>query len=97
MARNPGIQDIWYAGIMESTRIGRKGQVSIPKAVMERLGLTHETLLLVETTEDGAIVLRPAGVYPVEMYDDARVAELMEEDAMTAEETGRVRRTLEGP
>ena len=79
---------------MESTRIGKKGQVSIPKAVMERLGLTHETVLLVETTADGAIVLRPAGVYPVEMYDDARVAELLGEDAMTPEETERVRRAL---
>jgi len=69
--------------------------VSIPKAVMERLGLTSETVLLVETTADGAIVLRPAGVYPVEIYDDARVAELLEEDAMTPEEAERVRKALE--
>ncbi len=80
---------------METTRIGKKGQVSIPKAVMERLGLTSETVLLVETTADGAIVLRPAGVYPVEIYDDARVAELLEEDAMTPEEAERVRKALE--
>ena len=48
---------------MEMTRLGKKGQVSIPKAVIDRLGLEPETVLLVETTSDGSIMLRPAGVF----------------------------------
>ncbi len=71
---------------MNMTRLGKKGQVSIPKAVLDRLGLEPETVLLVESSDDGAIVLRPAGVYPVETYSNARVSEFLEEDQMTREE-----------
>ena len=74
---------------MNMTRLGKKGQVSIPKAVLDRLGLEPETVLLVEPTADGAILLRPAAVYPVEVYSDARVREFLDEDRMTAPERTR--------
>jgi AbrB family looped-hinge helix DNA binding protein len=77
---------------MNMTRLGKKGQVSIPKAVLDRLGLGPETVLLVESTADGAILLRPAAVYPVEVYSDARVREFLEEDRITEHERTRVRR-----
>lgn len=32
-------------------------------------------MLLVETTDDGAVILRPTAVYPIEMYTDARIKE----------------------
>ncbi len=32
-------------------------------------------MLLVEATDDGSFLLRPAGVYPDELYSDARVGE----------------------
>jgi len=76
---------------MNMTRLGKKGQVSIPKAVLDRLGLGPETVLLVEPTADGAILLRPAAVYPVEVYSDARVREFLEEDRLTENERKRVR------
>ena len=76
------------------TRLGKKGQVSIPKAVLDRLGLGPETVLLVEPTEDGAILLRPAAVYPVEHYSDARVREFLEEDRLTDDERKRFRRRV---
>ena len=77
---------------MNMTRLGKKGQVSIPKSVLDHLGLEPETVLLVESTADGAILLRPAAVYPVEHYSDARVREFLDEDRMTAPERTRVRR-----
>ncbi|HOC44552.1 MAG TPA: AbrB/MazE/SpoVT family DNA-binding domain-containing protein [Thermoanaerobaculales bacterium] len=77
---------------MNMTRLGKKGQVSIPKAVLDRLGLEPETVLLVESTADGAIVLRPAAVYPVEVYSEARVREFLDEDRMTTAEAARVRK-----
>lgn len=80
---------------MEMTRLGKKGQVSIPKAVLDGLGLTPETVLLVETTQDGAIVLRPAGLYPVELYSEDRVRELLEDDALSEEERRRLAEALE--
>jgi AbrB family looped-hinge helix DNA binding protein len=88
--RISGIPEFWYDKKMNMTRLGKKGQVSIPKAVLDRLGLEPETVLLVESSEDGAIVLRPAGVYPVEVYSDARVSEFLEEDRITTEEKRRV-------
>jgi len=81
---------------MDMTRLGKKGQVSIPKAILDRLGIEPETVLLVDTTDDGAIRLRPAGVYPVDLYSDARVAEFLEEDRLTDDERRRLRETTEG-
>jgi len=77
---------------MNMTRLGKKGQVSIPKTVLDRLGLEPETVLLVESTADGAILLRPAAVYPVELYSDSRVREFLDEDRMTRAEAVRVRK-----
>lgn len=80
---------------MDMTRLGKKGQVSIPKAILDRLGLEPETVLLVEAMPDGAIRLRPAGVYPLELYSDARVAEFLAEDRLTDDERRRLGGELE--
>ena len=58
---------------MDIVKLGKKGQVSLPAGVLRKLGLQGSATLLVEATDDGAIVLRPAAVYPVEVYSDARV------------------------
>ncbi len=78
---------------MEMIKLDERGQVSIPKSILNRLGLEGEVPMLVETTADGAIVLRPAVVYPIELYSDERVAEFDEADRMdvaTAERLGQV-------
>lgn len=78
---------------MEMIKLDKRGQVSIPKSILNRLGLEGEVPMLVETTADGAIVLRPAVVYPIELYSDERVAEFDEADRMdvaTAERLSRV-------
>jgi AbrB family looped-hinge helix DNA binding protein len=80
---------------MNMTRVGKKGQVSIPKAILDRLGIEPETVLLVESTSDGSIVLRPAGVYPIEIYSDARVSEFLDEDRLTGEESKKLNDTGE--
>jgi AbrB family looped-hinge helix DNA binding protein len=79
---------------MEMVKLGKKGQVSIPKSVLKRVGITGEAPLLVETTEDGAIVLRQAAVYPVEIYSDARVKEFLEEDLLAPDEAKRIKAAL---
>lgn len=70
---------------MNVVKLGKKGQVSIPKAVLDALHLEGEHWLIVDVTEDGAIVLRPAGVAPIELYDDARIAAFLAEDELTPE------------
>ena len=72
---------------MDMVKLGKKGQVSIPRAVLKRVGIAGEVPLLVETTEDGAIILRQAAVYPVEMYSDARINEFLLEDRLSPEES----------
>jgi len=79
---------------MPMVKLGKKGQVSIPKAILDRLGLEGEVPLLVETTPDGGILLRPAGVYPIETYSDERIREFDEGDRMDARTSARVRRAL---
>ena len=79
---------------MDTVTLGSKGQVSIPKTALQRLGLAGGELLLVETTADGAIVLRPAAVYPIEIYSDDRVSEFLAEDEMPAKVAVKVRKSL---
>lgn len=79
---------------MGIVKLGKKGQVSLPAGVLRRLGLQGSAILLVEATEDGAVILRPAAVVPVEIYSDARVREFEEGNRATAAESARVARTL---
>lgn len=79
---------------MDVVRLGKKGQISLPKAALRRLGLAGDSLLLVEVTPDGAILLKPAGIYPIEIYSDKRVKDLLSEDRLTAQEQRRVKRRL---
>ena len=77
---------------MELVKLGKSGQVSIPRAVLRRLGITGEQAFLVETTADGAIVLKQAGVYPIEMYSDARIRDFDDADALTPAEAAKLKR-----
>ena len=81
---------------MELVKLGKSGQLSIPKAILRRLGIDGEQTFLVESTPDGAIVLRQAGVYPLETYSDERVREFAEADRLTAKEAARLKRRLKG-
>jgi hypothetical protein len=62
--------------------------------VLRRLGLVGEQTLLVDVSSDGAIVLRQAGVYPLEIYSEARLREFEESDRMSAGEKVRLGRKL---
>lgn len=79
---------------METVKLGRKGQMSIPKGILKRLGIEGEATLLVDTTAEGAIVLRPAAVYPIEIYSDERVRDFDVADRMDAKTAARLARIL---
>ena len=80
---------------MEMIKLGKRGQVSIPKSVLNRLGIEGEVPMLVDTTDDGAILLRPAGVYPIELYSDERIEEFDAADRMDAATAERLSGILE--
>lgn len=71
---------------MQLVKVGSKGQVSIPKSVLDRLGIREQTPMLVDVTEDGAILLRQAGVYPIEVYSEARIKEFDAADRLSPAE-----------
>ena len=79
---------------MDIVRLGKKGQLSLPAGVLRKLGLQGSATLLVEATEDGAVLLRPAAVYPVELYSDARVREFEQANRGSAAEKVRVAKAL---
>lgn len=74
---------------MNLIKLGKKGQVSIPQAVLRELGLAPDAPLLVQTTPDGAILLRQVSVHPIEIYSDERQAEFERENALTPEQARR--------
>ena len=67
---------------MDLVKLGKKGQVTIPKAVLRQAGITENTTLLVSAANDGSITLRQAGVYPIELYTDERISEFKRESAI---------------
>jgi len=79
---------------MKLVKIGEKGQISLPRGILQRLGITGEVPLMVETTEDGAILLRQVGVYPTEIYSPERIESFLVEDQMTAENAALLAKTL---
>lgn len=79
---------------MELIKCGKKGQITIPKGMMKKLGLTENSPMLVELTEDGAIVLRQAAVVPLETYTDERIVEFEREGRLSASDLKRARAVL---
>jgi len=67
---------------METVKIGKKGQVTIPRRVLEEAGLPAESQVIVESDADGSIRLRPAAVYPIAMYSDKRIDEFERENQL---------------
>ena len=67
---------------MELAKIGKKGQLTIPRSVLRAAGIAEEARVVLEATSDGAIVMRPVAVYPIEMYSDARIREFEEANTM---------------
>jgi len=69
---------------MELAKIGKKGQVTIPRSVLKAAGIAEESRVMLEVTSDGAIVMRQAAVYPVELYTDERLKEFDETNTIPA-------------
>ncbi|WP_215882825.1 AbrB/MazE/SpoVT family DNA-binding domain-containing protein [Acidithiobacillus sulfurivorans] len=68
-----------------TTQISPRGQITLPADTRKRLGLKPGDTLLIHL-EGGRIILDPAVVLPVEIYDEERIAAFAEASAMTQEE-----------
>lgn len=88
--RKPRNREFGYTETMELAKLSRKGQLSIPKRLLRAMGVEGEAYFLVELAPEGGLLLRPAGVYPLEVYTEERLQELLAEDALTEEEQARL-------
>jgi len=66
--------------------------MSVRNAILTRLGLEGDVALLVDTTPEGAIVLRPAAIYPIGIYSDKHIREFDAADRMDAKTAARLAR-----
>jgi antitoxin component of MazEF toxin-antitoxin module len=81
---------------VDTIKLGRNGQLSLPRAVMKRLHLRGNETLLLDVSDDGVIRLRPAAVLPIEMYTAERIEEFerateVDEDTRSAVSKAAVR------
>ena len=79
---------------MDAVKLGRNGQLSLPRAVMKRLHLQGNETLLLDVSDDGVIRLRPAAVLPIETYTPERIAEFELESAVDEDTRTAVREAL---
>lgn len=82
---------------MDIVKLGKKGRLSLPAGVLRKLGLEGAAKLIVEATDDGAVVLRPAAVYPIELYSDARLKKFEQSNRLTAVQSARIAETIKRP
>ena len=66
---------------MTLVKLGKKGQVSLPQSTSS-------------SSADGAVVLRPAAVYPIEIYSDERLREFEETNRLSSDQAARVEKVL---
>ncbi|HHY93407.1 MAG TPA: AbrB/MazE/SpoVT family DNA-binding domain-containing protein [Firmicutes bacterium] len=70
---------------VEPVRVGKRGTVVIPAALRRAYRLEKGSLLVAEARGEG-ILLRPAAVYPVEIYTAERKAEFLLNNAVTPQD-----------
>ena len=65
--------------------INKRGTLTLPKDLRERLGLEADGQVVVEETEDG-VLIKPGATFPVETYSDERVAEFQKNNEEVLED-----------
>lgn len=69
--------------------VSDRGQITLPKAMRQRLGIKPGTALIAEE-KGGKVVLRPAVVTPVEIYSDEEMRGWLVEDRVSDKERKRI-------
>jgi AbrB family looped-hinge helix DNA binding protein len=69
----------------DTVRVGKRGTVVIPAPLRKAFGVEEGAFIIAEARPEG-ILLRPAGVYPVEVYTVERKAEFLLNNAVSHED-----------
>ncbi len=74
--------------------MSEKGQVTIPQQFRKAMHVSKGDALVVEAAPGGGLLLRPAAVFPVEVYSEERLAGFAKEDGLTEGEQRRIQKAL---
>lgn len=67
-----------------TSKVGKRGTVIIPASLRRRFGIREGSLVIAEEREDG-ILIRPAEMPSVEIYEPERKAEFLLSNSLDAE------------
>lgn len=70
---------------METTFITDRGTLTLPASIRKELGIRGKQQMIVETTDRGEIILRPAAILPIEIYSEERIEEFERDDLALGE------------
>lgn len=91
-----GIHDILQIGMTDSKTsvvVSTRGQITLPSDLRRRLGIREGGVVTIEE-RNGVLILRPATVVELTMYDDQEIARWDAEDALDDAERRRIRKKL---
>lgn len=74
--------------------VSERGQVTLPAAIRKRFGLKGGGAIILEERSN-ELILKPAAVMEIEIYDDERIAEWDNDDRLTEAERKQIRKSLE--
>ena len=74
--------------------VSGRGQITLPAAIRKRFGLKGGGALILEE-RNNELVLKPAAVMEIEIYDDDQVMKWDNDDQLTETERKQIRKSLE--
>lgn len=72
----------------QTTRVGKRGTITIPARLRRRFGIREGALLIAEERKEG-VLIRPATAVPIEIYTQARRAAFLLSNAVGAKDYAR--------
>ena len=74
--------------------VSERGQITLPAAIRKRLGLKGGGALILEE-RNSELVLKPAAVMEIKIYDDEQIAQWDKDDQLSGTDRNRIKRSLE--
>ena len=73
--------------------VSERGQITLPATIRKRLGLKGGGALILEE-RNNELILKPAAVMEIEIYDDEQIVKWDEDDQLTDAERKQIKKSL---
>ncbi len=74
--------------------VSERGQITLPAAIRKRLGLKGGGALILEE-RNSELVLKPAAVMEIEIYDEEQIAQWNKDDQLSGTDRNQIKKSLE--